>query len=188
MTETNPRIEPIERATRRAWAEWLRFMDAHDARNLDHKQIALKVYEELDGTIESDGWWAQAVTVAYEQYIGRRVPGQRQDGTFQTSVSKSTTLGMEDLMEKWKRFAADDPTVQGIVGTGANAVRTSGTDRRLTWRVKARDGLSVLVTSEPKKNGTASIVATQTGLPTLESNEEARSQWTATLKRFLEGA
>ena len=186
MTETNPRIEPVERATQRAWDEWLRFMDAHDARNLDHKQIALKVYEELDGTIESLGWWTQAVTVAYEQYIGRRVPGQRPDGTFQTSVSKSTTLGMDDLMAKWKRFAADNPAVQGIVGAGA--ARTSGTDRRLTWRVKAQDGTSVIVTSEPKKNGTASIVATQMGLPTLESNEEARRQWTATLKRFLESA
>ena len=77
MTETNPRIEPVERATQRTWDEWLRFMDAHDARNLDHKQIAVKVYEEFDGTIESRGWWTEAMTVAYEQYIGRRVPGQR---------------------------------------------------------------------------------------------------------------
>ncbi len=132
MTTTNPRIGPVERATRRTWDEWLRFMDAHGARNLDHQQIALKVYEELHGRIESDGWWAQAVTVAYEQYIGRRVPGQRGDGTFQTSVSKSTTLGMEDLMEKWKHFAADDTMLQGIIGAGA--LRISGTDRRLTWR------------------------------------------------------
>jgi hypothetical protein len=105
---TNPRIKPVERATNRTWDEWLRFMDAIDARNLDHKEIALKVYEELDGTIEQLGWWTQAVTVAYEQYIGRRIPGQRPDGTFQTSVSRSTTLGMEELMEKWTKFAAED--------------------------------------------------------------------------------
>jgi hypothetical protein len=96
---TNARIKPVERATNRSWDAWLQFMDAIDARNLDHQQIALKVYEELDGTIEPLGWWTQAVTVAYEQYIGRRIPGQRPDGTFQTTVSRSTTLGMEELME-----------------------------------------------------------------------------------------
>ena len=179
---TNSRIKPVERATRRTWDEWLRFMETIDAKNLDHKQIALKVYEELDGTIERLGWWTQAVTVAYEQYIGRRIPGQRPDGTFQTSVSKATTLGMEELMEEWTRFAAQDESVQGIVG---GDVRVSGTDRRITWRAKAEDGSSVIVTSEPKKNGTASIVATQIGLPTLESNDQARDRWASVVERFL---
>jgi hypothetical protein len=182
---TNSRIKPVERATNRTWDEWLRFMDTIDARNLDHKQIALKVYEELDGTIEQLGWWTQAVTVAYEQYIGRRIPGQRPDGTFQMSVSRSTTFGMAELMEKWKRFAAEDQTVHDLVGGDP---RVSGTDRRITWRTKAQDGSSITVTSEPKKNGTASIVATQIGLPTLESNNEARARWTSIVECFLQNA
>ncbi len=180
---TNSRIKPVERATNRSWDEWLRFMEAIDAENLDHKQIALKVYEELDGTIEQLGWWTQAVTVAYEQYIGRRIPGQRPDGTFQTSLSRSTTLGMEELMEKWQKFADEDETVQDIA---VGDPRVSGTDRRITWRTKAADGSSVIVTSEPKKNGTASIVATQIGLPTVESSGEARERWASIVKRFLE--
>jgi hypothetical protein len=101
----------------------------------------LKVYRELEGTIEQLGWWTQAVTMAYEQYIGRPVPGQRPDGTFQKSVSKSTSLGS-----------------------------------------------SVIVTSEPNKKGTASIVAAQLGLATLESNDEARSRWSAIVARFLASA
>jgi hypothetical protein len=183
---TNSRITAVERATNRTWDEWLRFMDGIGAKNLDHKAIALEVYEELDGTIEQLGWWAQAVTVAYEQYIGRRIPGQRSDGTFQTSVSRSTTLGMAELMDRWQKFAADDETVRDIVVDGDP--RISGTDRRITWRTKARDGSSVVVTSEPKKNGTASIVATQIGLTTLELNDEARERWTSVVSRFLEGA
>jgi hypothetical protein len=182
---TNARIKPVERATNRSWDAWLQFMDAIDARNLDHQQIALKVYEELDGTIEPLGWWTQAVTVAYEQYIGRRIPGQRPDGTFQTTVSRSTTLGMEELMEAWQQFAAEDETVQGIVVAGN--LRVSGTDRRVTWRTKAQDGSSVIVTSEPKKNGAASIVATQIGLATRDANDEARQRWTSIVDRFVEG-
>ena len=179
---TNSRIKPVERATHRTWDDWLQFMDLIDAETLDHQQIALKVYEELDGTIEPLGWWTQAVTVAYEQYIGRRIPGQRPDGTFQTSVSRATTLGMTELMERWTRFAAQDEFVQGVV---AGQPRVSGTERRITWRAKAEDGSSVIVTSEPKKTGTASIVATQIGLPTLESNDEARDRWACVVEPFL---
>ena len=120
--------------------------------------------------------------MAYEQYIGRRLPGQRPDGTFQTSVSRSTTLGMAELMRTWAEFAAGDATVQGTV---AGEPRVSGTDRRITWRTRAGNGSSVIVISEPKKNGTASIVATQIGLPTPEANEEARERWTAVVERFL---
>ncbi|MGY1604566.1 hypothetical protein [Geodermatophilus sp. SYSU D00815] len=182
---TNPRIRPVERATNRSWDEWLAFMDGIGAEDLDHHEIALRVHAELEGTIDQLGWWTQAVTVAYEQHIGRRIPGQRPDGTFQTSVSKATRLGMAELMDRWKAFAADDETVRGaVVG---ETLRVSGTDRRITWRAKAPDGSSVTVTSEPKKNGTASIIATQIGLPSLEANDAARQRWASVLARFLDG-
>jgi hypothetical protein len=181
---TNARIKPVERATNRTWDEWLAFMDRIGAKDLDHKAIALQVYEELDGTIEQLGWWTQAVTVAYEQYIGRRIPGQRPDGTFQTSVSRSTPLGMQELMDRWAEFAAGDEVVQDVVADGD--LRVSGTDRRISWRTKAKDGSSVVVISEPKKNGTASLVVQHMGLPSLELSEEARERWASVVSRFLQ--
>jgi hypothetical protein len=180
---TNSRIGPVERATHRSWDEWLAFMDGIGAAGLDHKAIALRVFDELDGTgIEPLGWWTQAVTVAYEQYIGRRIPGQRPDGTFQMSVSRSTGLGMRELMDAWVAFAEKDAPVAGLV---AGEVKVSGTDRRITWRTKAADGSQIIVTSEPKKNGTASLVAAQLGLHTPEQNDDARRMWSATVTRFL---
>ncbi|GIE97641.1 hypothetical protein [Paractinoplanes rishiriensis] len=184
MTEVS-RIKPVERATNRSWDEWVAFMERVDARSLDHKGIALKVYEELDGSgVEPLGWWTQAVTVAYEQYIGRRIPGQRPDGTFQLSVSKATKLGMRELMDAWVAFAGRDAFVAGL-DTGD--VKVSGTGKRITWRAKVGDGSSIIVTSEPKANGTASIVATQLGLATLELNDEARAGWAAAVSRFVGG-
>ncbi|MFO7545859.1 MAG: hypothetical protein R6W77_10225 [Trueperaceae bacterium] len=177
------RIGPIERATNRAWDWWLAFMERIDAKSLDHHEIALKVFEELDGAIESHAWWAQAVTVAYEQHIGRRLPGQRPDGTFQTSVSKSTDLGMQELMNAWVEFAKADPTVTNMI---ADEPRVSGTEKRITWRVRAADGSSIVVTSEPKKNGTATIVATQTGLPSFDRNLDAKELWAGVVGRFLD--
>lgn len=178
----NPRIKPIETSTRRQWDDWMQFLNGIDAENLSHKDIAAKVFAELEGTMESAAWWSQSIAVAYEHAIGRRIPGQRSDGTFQMSISRSTHLGLEDLMARWVGFATEDSEVQSLL---ADAPRTSGTDKRKTWRAPASDGSSILVTSEPKKDGTASIVATQRGMATPEENDAARQLWTAVLARFL---
>ena len=178
---TNSRTGAVERATGRPWEQWLAFMDAIGAGDLGHQQIAVQVEQELAGAVEHPAWWAQSVTVAYEQHIGRRLPGQRADGTFATSVSRATTLGMGELLEAWTRFAAQDEAVRSIV---VGHPRTSGTDRRATWRAKAADGSSVVVTSEPR-GATASLVATHSGLATPEANDEARQRWASVVERFV---
>lgn len=180
---TNSRIQAVERATKRSWDEWLAYMARIDAKSLSHHEIATHLLQELEGQTDNNGWWAQATTNAYEQYIGRRVPGQRPDGTFQMSVSKSTPLGMQALMDQWVAFAEGDDAVRSLA---AGEVRVSGTDKRITWRTKAHDGSDIRVTSEPKKDGTASIIAVQMGLETLERNEAAKATWAAILQRFVE--
>jgi hypothetical protein len=180
---TNSRIQAVERATNRTWDEWVRYMDGIGAKDLDHHAIATKVFEELDGKLDNGGWWAQSVTVAYEQYIDRRLPGQRADGTFEASVSRATSFSMKELMDKWVDFGAKDKDVLALL---AGEVRVSGTDKRITWRVKAHDGSDIRVTSEPKKDGTASIIAVQMGLQTNELNNEAKATWSSILQRFLE--
>lgn len=180
---TNPRIAPVERATQRSWDDWLRFMDAIGAADLDHGQIATLVHEELARTgTESAGWWAQSVTVAYEQHVGRRLPGQQPDGTFQASVSRATPLAMAELMERWTAFAATDPEARA---TAAEEPRLSATERRMHWRSSAADGYAVAVASEPRTGGKASLVVTLTGLPSPESGAEARERWTTLVTRFL---
>ena len=77
------RIKPIERRTWRTWPEWRNFMEKIDAHKLDHHGLVLKAYEGPEGEIENVGWWTQAITAAYEQHIGRRIPVQRSNGTFQ---------------------------------------------------------------------------------------------------------
>ena len=179
---TNSRIQPIERATNKTWGEWLKFMDSIDAKNLNHHEIATKVLEELMGKIDNPGWWAQSVTVAYEQQIGRRIPGQRPDGTFQTSVSKTTKLDMKELMDAWTNFAAKDKEVLGLI---VGDVRVSGTENRITWRTKGKDESSIVVISEPNASGNASIVVQLMGLKTLDLNNEAKATWLGIVQRFL---
>ena len=156
-------------------------MASIDADRLSHHEIASALITELEGKVDNLGWWAQATAVAYEQYVGRRVPGQRPDGTFQTSVSRSTSLGMEALIQAWTDFAAAD---QDVLDRITGDVRVSGTAKRITWRAKGRDGTAYMVISEPKKDGTASLVVQVIGTATLEDNLAARETWTAITTRF----
>jgi hypothetical protein len=180
MTKSS-RIAAVERATGRSWDDWLDYFNRIGASTLTHHEIATTVLAELDGKVDNPGWWAQSTAVAYEQHTGRRVPGQRPDGTFQTSVSRSTSLGMTELMDAWTSFAATDKDVLGLI---EGDVRVSGTQNRISWRTKARDGANVVVISEPKKNGTASLVVQHIGCPTYDDSQQARHAWTAIVDRF----
>lgn len=177
-------IEPIERATNRHWSEWLRFMGSIDAAELGHAQIAQKVEVELGASVDNPAWWAQGITVAYEQHSGRRKPGQQADGTFQTSVSRTTEVDIDAALEQWVAFAASDPTVQEVV-TGA--AKVSGSDKRKTWRAKAADGSSLMFTSEVRPNGRTAVLVNHMRLASQEENEAAKKRWAAVLERFVRG-
>lgn len=179
----NPRIKPIEQATNTSWDEWLKFLESVKAKDLSHHEIATLVLEHLMGKVDNPGWWAQSITVAYEQYIGKRVPGQSPDGTFQISVSKSTKLSMKELMDAWVDFAERDKSVDRLVKA---EVRVGGTDKRLTWRTKGEDKMTINVISEPKSNGNASIVVQLMGVQTLELSKQAKEEWAEIINQFLE--
>ncbi len=87
-------------------------------------------------------------------------------------------------MIAWTDFAAGDDEVRGLV---PGDVRVSGTGNRITWRAKARDGESVIVISEPKKDGTASLVVQHLGSPTPERNDEVKETWKAIVSGFVGG-
>ena len=178
-------IEPIEKATNRTWTQWMAYMESIGAKDLNHTQIAQRVVTELEGlepAVDNPAWWAQGITVAYEQQSGRRLPGQLADGTFQMSVSKTVGLGMREAMDRWVSFAASDPDVAELV---ASEPRTSGTDKRLTWRAKASDGSALMFTSELRPNGKTAVIAQQLKLPTQELNETAKEFWAGTMQRFV---
>jgi hypothetical protein len=181
---TNSRIEAIERATGRSWDVWLAYFEGIRAADLDHHAIATALLVELEPVVDNLGWWAQTTAVAYEHHIGRRIPGQQPDGTFRLSVSKTTQLPMSALMDSWSAFAAADPGVLALIAAGP---RVSGTANRTTWRARGEGDTAVTVISEPKPNGTASLVVQHGGLPSPEASAETRSTWVGIVDRFLAG-
>lgn len=185
MTSTHLKsiaIEPIERATNRSWAEWLAFLARIGAGDLDHRQIAKLVEVELGSSVDNPAWWAQGITVAYEQHSGRRLPGQQADGTFQVSVSRTTERGVDEAFAAWQAFAAVDPTVQEVV-TGA--ARVGGSAKRLTWRASASRGSAVMFTSELRPNGKTAVLINESRLTSPEESVAAKERWAAVLARFV---
>jgi hypothetical protein len=83
-------------ATGKSPEEWFALLDAAGATGWSHTEIARWLFEEHNGI---DGWWAQSVTVRYEQERGMRLPGQQSDGTFAVSVSRVIPLKSDRAIE-----------------------------------------------------------------------------------------
>lgn len=76
-SQEHPHAARIQAGTGVPLDEWTRWLDEAGGRELDHAAIA----RMLPRRGEISEWWAQGVTVAYEQIIGRRVVGQSCEGT-----------------------------------------------------------------------------------------------------------
>ncbi len=167
-------IESIEKATGRSWKEWNKFFSDHSAKELDHKSIASLVHKELEGKIDSAGWWSQAITVAYEQYIGRREPGQKSDGTYEVSVSK-TVEGTRD--EVYASYAEKLSQTEQFNNLTTDNERTSTTPVRSYWKCDFSDGSKIIWSFEQKNPGKVLLVAMHTGLASSESAVKWRDFW-----------
>jgi hypothetical protein len=87
--------EVIRPNTGRTWDDWFALLDAWGAAERPHAEIARWVVEEHG----VGGWWAQGVTVAYEQARGLRAPGQRRGGLFEVNASKTVAVPVDRLYE-----------------------------------------------------------------------------------------
>lgn len=139
-------------ATGRSRTEWHELLDAQEANTWTHPQIAGWLVE----THGVDGWWAQGITVAYEQAKGMRVPGQQPDGTFSTSSSTSLPGAQQEVLDL-------------VIGAytavnGSDPASVSREAKHPTARWKLTDGTSVLATVSPGSSGKSRAVLTHSKL------------------------
>ena len=134
-------------ATGKPGAQWFELLDAAGAAEWTHPQIARWLHDEQG----VPGWWSQAVTVGFEQARGRRLPGQRADGTFEVSASKTFPLEPESALD------AVIGAVSASLGRPASESRTA---RYLTARWKLPANGSLLATANPANAGRTSVSLT----------------------------
>jgi hypothetical protein len=173
--------EAVRRATGRDRDEWYALLDVWGATGRRHGEIAAW----LTGEHGVDSWWAQTLTVDYEQARGLRAPGGSRDGTFSVNLSRTVDVPVERL------FAAFvDPRVRARwLPGGVLRERTSRPARsaRFDWV----DGGSRVIAGFTGRGGARSQVAlTHQRLPDAGAAEEARAYWRermVALKGLLEG-
>ena len=117
----------LQEKTGRTWALWVAALDRAGAHEWPHRRIAKHLREDLG----MPSWWCQMVAVGYERIKGLREIGQRHDGAYEASKSKTFAVPVGRLYRAWK-----DPRVRRRWLPGAKlTVRTATTDRsmRITW-------------------------------------------------------
>lgn len=95
IAPTRKSDESVLERTGRTWDEWFALLDEWDATARTHTEIARWLVDEHGVA----GWWAQTVTVTYEQERGMRAPGQRSDGSYGVSASKTIEAPVDALYE-----------------------------------------------------------------------------------------
>jgi hypothetical protein len=155
MSATKPAgTDAIAASTARSWEEWLAFLTEIGARDMPHPEIA----ERIRKTGDANGWWSQMITVAFEQHIGRRQPGQRSDGSFEMSVTRTVDGERAAVFDK---LLARLEGVKAFNGVGLAAPpRTSITPKRSYWRCNMEDGTGVAFALEQKAPGKVLVAVT----------------------------
>lgn len=83
--------ETLTAETGRDWAAWFAALDGWGATGHTHTEIARRLVDEYGVS----GWYAQSVTVGYEQERGMREVGQSSAGDWQASASRTVGAGAE---------------------------------------------------------------------------------------------
>ena len=161
-----------------SWNEWVTYLDSINASELDHTALAVKTLEKIreTGKSKSPEWWAQGVAVAYEQHIGRRKPGQRCDGDYSVTVSKTIDGDMDNVLEKWVQRVDGISKFNGLKISREPSV--SQTEKWRYWRCGLEDGSTLSVNIQTKPNGEKSGLAiNHDKLSEAEDVEKWRGFW-----------
>jgi hypothetical protein len=150
---------------------------------MSHTQIAGHVTEQLTGVVANPEWWAQSVTVAYEQHIGARRPGQTGDGRFNVSAGRTVEGTADDLLTRWAALMAGDPGV-----AYADPPSTSTTEKWRYWRARLADGsrVSVNITAKDAAGGAGrcTVAVAHAGLASPGDVEGWRAFWKDRLREL----
>ncbi len=110
-----------------AWERWVKALDRVQAHTWPHRRIAEYVHEKY----KVPGWWSQTVTVGYERIKGLRAIGQRRDGGFEATKSKTFAVSLSRLYRAWSQARTRAQWLPGVDLT----IRTASRDKsmRITW-------------------------------------------------------
>lgn len=171
--------ERVRAATGRRREEWFTLLDEAGAATWGHTRIAAW----LAAAHEVDPWWCQNVTVVYEQARGLRVPGQKSDGTFTASATKTLAAPSDrvwPLLEGADRREAWAPGFDERGGTPGRRVGLRDAEgRRINLHLEE---------SAPAKDGSprCRVAVDHDGARDPEEAARLKESWRAALTRLAQ--
>jgi uncharacterized protein YndB with AHSA1/START domain len=161
--------------TGRPWTEWIEILDAWGAADRPHRDIARWLNRERG----VDGWWSQQITVGYEIAIGRRVVGQRSDGRFSATATRTMAAPAEEVMD-----AVLDEARRGEWLPNA-PLRPRPSKAERTARFDWEDGASrVVFWFEALGDAKSRVAMEHERLPDKAKTDEMKAYWRAALARL----
>lgn len=162
----------IREKTGCTWQKWVKSLDYHGAENMSHRDIARLVSEKY----KVADWWTQAVTVGYERIKGLRAQGQRRDGTYEATKSRTFNVPVAALFDAW----ADAGARKRWLGDAKVGIRTATKPKsmRIDW-----NGNTIIAVGFMSKGPSKSSVAVQhTKLPDKETATKLKQYWSERLE------
>jgi hypothetical protein len=169
----------VRRGTGRGRQEWFALLDAWGA--------AGRPYREIAGWLRNEhgvsNWWAQKLTVEYEQARGQRAPGVRPDGTFSVGASKTVAVPVERLFAAFADARLRKRWLPGV------ELRKRASQPGRSARFDRDDATRIEVSFAAKGKDKSQVAVEHQRLPDAQAGEEAKAFWRerlAGLKALLE--
>ena len=158
------------------WERWVYALDRRGAAQMSHGEIAALVNTKY----KVDGWWSQMVTVGYERIKGLRARGQRMDGSYEASKSRTFNVPVTTLFDAW----ADASTRRQWLNGARVKVRTSTAPKsmRLDWP----EGGIIAVWFTAKGKSKSVVALAHTKLPDREAADRLKQYWSDRLDALNE--
>ena len=157
----------IAEKTGRTWEQWTKTLDGHRAHELAHRDIAVIVSSEF-GVAD---WWTQSVTVGYERIKGLRARGQRRDGSYEASKSRTYNVPVKTLYEAWTESGVRRRWLAG------ETVKVRAATPPKSLRLGFSDGSVVIVLFDAKGAAKSSVAIQHTKLPDKETATRLKQFW-----------
>lgn len=148
------------------WEKWVYALDRKKAYELTHSELAKLIKEKY----KTPDWWTQTVAVGYERIKGLRAKGQRRDGSYSASKSRTFNVPVETLFGAWtdartrNKWLADK-NVKIRKATAPKSIRLQQDD-------------AIVAVMFTKRGAAKSAVAIdEGGLPSKEAAEAVKQYW-----------
>jgi hypothetical protein len=153
------------------WARWVAALDYAHAAEMTHGERAALVNTRY----KVGGWYSQMVAVGYERIKGLRAKGQRLDGTYEASKSRTYNVPVKKLFDAW----SDSKIRTRWLSERGVKVRTARPPK--TMRIGMSDGSIVAVSFMPKGATKSSVALAHTKLGSKADADRLKALWSERL-------